>query len=376
MSSPRLKVLQLMVTLSVGGAEELVAAFVKGLNPERFSVQAATIGPPGPIGEELTRAGYPVISLGLDIKHTSTLKVALTVRRLLKELKPDILHTHLYHPNLFGRLAAWGLGLPGVVAEVHNSYTAVKLHRRLWNRLLSRVSHCVVAVSPQVMEDVGRYDRVPPGKLRLLPNGIDLAALNVPCSREEAKDRLGVTGFCIGAVGRLEEQKGHTYLLDAAHRLQGEIPDLTVLLAAEGRQEAALKQQARDLGIQEMVRFLGTRRDMPWIFRAMDLYVQPSLWEGLSLALLQAMGAGLPVAASRVSGSQEVIEEGVNGLLVTPADAPALAASILDLYHQPQTRELLGDAARRTVEQKYSQDLMLRRLEGLYLELWEQSKTA
>jgi glycosyltransferase involved in cell wall biosynthesis len=108
----------------------------------------------------------------------------------------------------------------------------------------------------------------------------------------------------------------------------------------------------------------------------MDLYVQPSLWEGLSLALLQAMGAGLPVAASRVSGSQEVIEEGVNGVLLPPADAPALAAAIRDLYHQPQTRELLGDAARRTVAQKYSQDLMLRRLEGLYLELWEQGKTA
>ena len=113
------------------------------------------------------------------------------MRRLLKALRPDILHTHLYHPNLYGRLGALGLGLPGVVAAVHNSYTRVKLHRRLWNFLLAWVTDRVLVGSPQVWQDVRRYDGVPASRLRLLPYGIPLAELETPLSREAARERLG-----------------------------------------------------------------------------------------------------------------------------------------------------------------------------------------
>jgi len=117
------------------------------------------------------------------------------------------------------------------------------------------------------------------------------------------------------------------------------------------------------------VRFLGTRRDLPEIFRALDLFVHPSLWEGLPLALLKAMGAGLPVVATRVSGSQEAIEDGVNGYLVAPGDPEALARAILGLYRHPEVRRRLGDAARRRVAARYSLEAMLQSLEELYLNL-------
>ena len=122
-----------------------------------------------------------------------------------------------------------------------------------------------------------------------------------------------------------------------------------MLLVGEGRREEDLRRQVRDLGLECSVRFLGTRRDLPEIFRALDLFVQPSLWEGLPLALLKAMGAGLPVVATRVSGSREAIEDGVNGCLVAPGDPEALARAILELQRQPEVRRRLGDAARCTV---------------------------
>ena len=215
MDSRRIKVLHLLATMPVGGAEDLVAEVVKGLDPQRFEAAAACIGGPGLIGEELRAAGYPLASLGLDLKHTPGWRVVAAVRRLLQEARPDILHTHLYHPNLYGRLAALGLGLKGLVASVHNSYTRVKRHRSLYNYLLGWATDRVVAVSPQVWEDVRRYDRIPVARLCLLPNGVNLAALETTLTREEAKARLGVTGFCLGAVGRLEEQKGHVHLLEA-----------------------------------------------------------------------------------------------------------------------------------------------------------------
>jgi glycosyltransferase involved in cell wall biosynthesis len=248
------------------------------------------------VGLELRARGYEVVSLGLDIKRTSTWRIVGAVRRWLKAGRPDILHTHLYHPNLYGRLGALGLGLPGVVAAVHNSYIRVKFHRRVWNFLLGWASDRVLVGSAQVWHDVRRYDGVPASRLLLMPYGIPLAALDTRLSRQEARERLGLSagGLVIGAVGRLEEQKGHAHLLAALPDLRRQIPDLVVLLVGEGRRQEDLRRQVRDLGLESTVRFLGTRRDLTEIYRALDLFVHPSLWEGLRLALLKAMGAGLP----------------------------------------------------------------------------------
>jgi glycosyltransferase involved in cell wall biosynthesis len=371
MVQSRIKVLHLLVSLPVGGAEDLVAAIVRGLDPARFDVQAATIGPAGVVGEELQRDGYPVHSLGLDLKENPDLKIVLRLRRLLKDLKPDILHTHLYHPNYYGRLAALGLGLKGVVASVHNVYTRPKLHRRMWNFLLSRATDRIVAVSPQVWQDVRRYDAVAGSRLRLLPNGISLAALETAESREEAKAGLGVSGFCLGAVGRLEEQKGHTYLLQALPAVLDALGEITVLLAGDGRLWGTLTRQARELGVADQVKFLGARRDMPLIYQALDVFVLPSLWEGLPLALLEAMGAGLPVVATRVGGVVDVIEDGVNGRLASPGDSQALAGAIVELANRPELRREMGSAARDTVRLRYSQEAMFKRLAALYLDLYE-----
>jgi len=358
--------------MPVGGAEDLVAGIVRGLDPSHFSAAVATLGPIGPVGHELLAQGYDVISLGLDIKRASDWRVAGAVRRLLKAQRPDILHTHLYHPNLYGRLGALGLGLSGVVAAVHNSYTRVKFHRRVWNFLLAWTTDRVLVGSPQVWQDVRRYDGVPASRLLLLPYGIPLAELDTPLSRDEARERLGVSGLVIGAVGRLEDQKGHAHLLAALPEVRREIPDMLVLLVGEGRRQEDLQHQVQALGLQDTVKFLGTRRDLPEIYRALDLFVQPSLWEGLPLALLKAMGAGLPVVATRVSGSLEAIVDGVNGRLVAAGDPQELARAILDLARHPNERRRLADAARCTVAERYSLEAMVRQLEELYLDLYRQ----
>lgn len=370
----RITVLHLLVSLPVGGAEDLVVAIVKGLDPERFDVQAATIGPAGVIGKELRRAGYQVHSLGLDIRDVPDLKIVFRLRRLLRDLRPDVLHTHLYHPNYYGRLAALGLGLKGVVASVHNVYTRTKFHRRVWNFLLGWTTDCILAVSPAVFHDILVYDAVRRSRLRLLANGINLAALAVPESREEAKAQLGVAGLCLGTVGRLEEQKGHAFLLQALPALVAEFGEATLLLAGDGRLRPTLEQQARDLGVAHHVRFLGTRRDIPTIYRALDVFVLPSRWEGLPLALLEAMGAGLPVVATGVGGVKDVIRDGVNGRLVPPRNPEALAAAVMEIVRRPDRGQVLGDQARNTVKEHYSQEAMLEKLAALYLELYEGDK--
>lgn len=374
MTTAPIKVLQLLVNMPVGGAENMVAEIIAGLDPQKFQVSAACIGAPGPMAEELIKTGYPVTSLGLDIKHTSLWRVVRGVRGLLREIKPDVLHTHLYHPNLYGRLAALGLGLKGVVATVHNIYSQVKVHRCFWNCLLGLLSDYIVVFSPQVWQDVRRYDLVPVSRLRLVSPGVRVDELQVSASVAEAKKRLGVTGFCLGTVARLEEQKGHEYLLAAVQRLRPEMGNLTVLLVGDGQRKEFLKNQALKMGLGETIRFLGTRRDVPQVLRALDIFVQPSLWEGIPLTLLEAMGAGLPVVATKVGRAGEAIQDGENGRLVPPGDSEALASAILELYQQPELRREWGQRAWRTIAAKYSLESMLRQFADLYQTLYEKGR--
>lgn len=364
-----IKVLHLFVSLPVGGAEDLLASIMTGLDPARFQPVAVCIGRLGPVGEELQRQGFTVLELGLDIRRDSFWRILVEVRRLLRRQAPALLHTHLYHSNLYGRLASLGLGLRGVVASVHNAYSRVKLHRCLWNYLLAPLTDRVLVSSRQVYQDVRRYDRVPAAKIQVLPYGIRLEEGDCPLTKAEAKAALGVSGFCLGTIGRLEKQKGHGTLLAAVPMILAGIPDLQVLLVGDGRLRAELEQQARELGIEQVVHFLGTRRDLPQLYRAMDVFILPSLWEGLPLVLLKAMAAGLPVIATRVSGVEEVISDGVNGRLVPAGQAEALAQAVLDLQAQPHLWPQWGQAARQTIAAGYSIEAMLSKLQELYINL-------
>jgi len=368
------KVLQLLVTMPVGGAEIMVADIATGLNPERFEVTVACLGKPGPMGEELRGRGKQVINLGLDLKRDSAFTLVLRVRELLQKIRPDILHTHLYHANFYGRLAALGLGLSGVVATVHNIYARVKWHRCLANYLLARLADYVLVFSPQVRDDVRRYDRVPPSRLRMLTPGVRLAEPNPGETREELRSRLGVSGFCLGNVARLEEQKGHEDLLAAVNMVRDEIPDLTVLLVGDGSRDDKLRALTQELGLEKTVRFLGVRRDVPEILGALDAFIMPSRWEGIPLTLLEAMGCGLPVISTKVGRAPEIIQDGVNGRLTPMADPQALAAAILELYREPEKRRQWGEEARRTVLEKYTLEHFLEQFAALYLELYEKAR--
>ena len=369
-----IKVLQLLVTMPVGGAEIMVADIASGLAPDRFEVITACLGEPGAMGNELSRRGKRVISLGLDIKRTSAYTLVWRLRRLLQEIRPDILHTHLYHANLYGRVAALGLGLPGVVATVHNIYARVKRHRCLANYLLARLSDYVLVFGPQVREDVQRHDRVPEDRLRMLTQGVRLEERSCGERREEARTELGVTGFCLGNVARLEEQKGHEDLLEAVSRVRRELPDLTLLLVGDGSRGSQLKGLTRELGLEQSVRFLGARRDIFRILPALDVFVMPSRWEGIPLTLLEAMGCGLPAVSTRVGRAPEIIEDGINGRLTPAADPGALARAILELYYEPEKRRHWGEQARSTVLEKYTLEHFLDQFAAIYLELYEKAK--
>ena len=364
--------LHLITRLPVGGAERLLVDIARGLDARRFTSIACCLQDRGELAAPLEAAGIAVHALGRMRTKRFDWGAVGALARLMREERIDIVHSHLYHANLYGRLAARRAHVPAI-ATVHNTYARRKFHRELLNRVLAWMSAKVIAVSEDVRRDLMRYDRIPAGKIAVVPNGIDVRRIETALTREEARARLGLgaEAIALGCVARLEEQKGHRFLLEALRLLNDPrhgTARFRALLVGDGRLRAELEERADALGVAQWTSFLGTRHDIPEILKALDLCVMPSLWEGLSVAMLEAMAAGLPLVISDVSGVSQVVGDNQYGLKVPAGDAQALARAIGELAADPGRRRALGAAARERVVARFSSQAMLAELSRLYEE--------
>lgn len=364
----RLRILHLFVSLPVGGAENLLLSILRGLDPARYESVVCTLGERGALAARVEALGIPLVELGLMRRGTGRSEAVRALAELMRRERIDLLHTHLYHANFIGRLAARRAGLPCVVS-IHNTYTRPKWHRRLINWWLARRhTGAIIAGSGEIRRDILRYDHVRPELVEVIPNAVDLSRSESALTRQAARERLGLRAgaYVLGTVGRLEEQKGHRFLLDALDRLRGQGLDAVLLLVGGGREEAALREQAGRLGLADHVQFLGMRDDLGDLFRAMDLFVMPSLWEGLSLAMLSAMAAGLPVVATEVGGVPEVLGDDERGFVLPAGDAAALAQRISWCHVHPGEAARVGATGAAHVRERYSDAALVRRVAAVY----------
>lgn len=361
------KILHLFVTLPVGGAENLLLSILRKLDAERFASVVCCIGERGIVGEQVAAMGIPLVELHLLNKGGMDRRVVPALVDLIRRERIDLVHSHLYHANFYGRLAAKKAGV-AAVASIHNTYTKHKLHRQFINWYLGRHTAAIIAGSEEIKRDVVRYDHVPESLVEVIPNSVDLSRSHSALSREQARERLDIpdSAIVLGTVGRLEEQKGQRYLIEALALLRAQGVNALLLLVGEGREGAALKALTASLGLEQQVMFLGTRDDLGDLFRAMDLFVMPSLWEGLSLAMLSAMAAGLPVVATSVGGVPQVLGEDEYGFTISAGDAAALAARIAQCLADPSGMALMGKKAAQHVRDNYSDEAMVSKVQAVY----------
>jgi glycosyltransferase involved in cell wall biosynthesis len=287
--------------------------------------------------------------------------------RLLRERAVGVIHAHEFGANTYGTLAGRLAGVP-VVATVHGrSYYADRGRRRLAYRAVSRGA-VMVAVSEDVKRFVVDATGVSATRIGVVHNGIGLAAPVAEEARIRLRAELGIREGqrVVTVVGSLYDVKGHRYLLDAIPRILEDCPAAVFLIAGRGDREGALREQARRLGIDGQVRFLGLRGDVPALLAIADLFVLPSLSEGLSIAILEAMAAGRPVVTTRVGGNPELVVDGETGLLVPAADAHGLASAVARLLTDPAEARRLGDEGRRHVGRRFSIDAMVGEYEAIY----------
>jgi len=361
------RILHLFVTLPVGGAENLLLSIVRRLDHGRFASVVCCIGKRGAIGDQLAAMDVPIMELRLMNKGGFDRRVVPALGELIRRQRIDLVHSHLYHANLYGRLAARKAGIPAVVS-IHNTYGKPKLHRRIINWYLSRHTAAIIAGSEDIRRDVERYDHVSASRIVVIPNSVDLARSASTLSKVEARARLGLTehDLVLGSIGRLEKQKGHRYLIEAMALLRRRGIVARLLLAGEGRERLALEALVASLGLEQQVVLLGTRNDLGDLFRAMDVFVMPSLWEGLSLVMLSAMAAGLPVVATSVGGVSQVLCDDEYGFTVPAGNAAALADKIAECLPDLRAAMAKGMKGARHVRDHYSDEAMVRRVEAVY----------
>jgi len=364
------RVLYLSHAFMVGGAEEMVLNLVRHL-PDRFEPAVMCINQAGPIGEEIRRTGVPFAVLGLTPGVSRPLDV-LRLRDAVQAMAPDIVHTFLLTGSLYGRFAAMMSGVPIVIGTEVNIYEKKKpLHARL-ERWLMNGTDAVIASAESVKEHYIAQVGADPAKVGVIYNAVDWAQLQTTMNRVEFRTSIGVPldAPAAGIIARLTEQKAHRVLFEALAQDPALAP-MHLVVVGDGELRNDLHSRAESLGIFNRVHFLGARRDLGNILGAIDIFTMPSFWEGLPLSMVLAMGAGLPVVASRVAGIPEVVHDRVSGLLVDAGDATQLADALGALVHDGALRARLGAAAREYVRPRFGVDGYVAAIAGLYDRLLE-----
>ena len=362
-------VLHVFVTLPVGGAEQLLASMVSNFDSNIKSI-ICCICDKGEIGEKLEQDGHKIIVLNKLHKNGWDSSVVDDLCYIIRKYNVDLIHGQLYHSNLYSRFAAKRENIPAIIS-IHNTYNKQKkIHRRLINRYLLKYTSAIIVGSDDIKKDVIKYDRAPDKLIHTIPNSINLSSIQTNFSRESARKNLGLSNddLVLGTIGRLEEQKGHAFLINALAILQQKNYNLKLLIVGDGRLRNELESQVAELSLESQVIFLGTRTDLGDIFPAINIFVMPSLWEGLSLAMLTAMAAGLPVIATDVGGVRDVLEGNSCGLVVSPRDAEGLSNAIIELIKDQELLSRYADKGKEVVHNNYSDQSMVERIHKLYIQ--------
>lgn len=364
-SNRRIKIVHLVTSLEVGGAQHNMLLGLPRLDPEKYEHILISIMDRMQMEQQFKEQGIEVHSLGLNRKID--LAVALRLRSLLKKLRPDILHTYLIHGNVLGRIVGRLVGVPIIIGSeltIGQAGTLGKLLTKLTNPLTNAVEVNSETVGKAVVADLG----VPKEKIEVIFPGLDLDAFSGTANRINIRSEIGVSDdqHLVLFVGRLRPVKGPEYGIKAFAVAVSKNPNLHLVLVGEGEQRSFLENFTTELGIEEKTTFLGARKDLPDVLSAADSILMPSLTEGFPRVANEAMAASKPIVATRVGGIPEAIIDGVTGLLVESKDIDAMSDAIIRVSSDTELQQHLGNTARQHAEVHYSAASYVSRLDEMY----------
>lgn len=367
-----MNILYLANHLNTGGISSYLLTLAGGLVKKGHRVYIASSG--GALSEKFSRMGLRHINVPLDTKSELSPKIIiafLKLRSLAAKFEIDLVHSHSRTTQVLGCLLSRHNRMPHVFT----------CHGFFKPRLARCIFPCwgdkVIAISSQVKQHLIGDFRLAQEKIALVHNGVDVDKRGSSEEGRRIKQALGIKdGRLIGIIGRLSEVKGHRYLIAAMPAVLARFPSANLVIVGQGRIQRQLSEQLRRLGIADKVFFLESIENTADILSVMDVFVMPSLYEGLGLSLMEAMAASVACVGSSVGGIKSLIKDGVSGLLVEPADSEGLSKAIVSLLGDDALRLALGREARKLILENFTQEKMVTETERVYLKCLEPRKNS
>jgi glycosyltransferase involved in cell wall biosynthesis len=361
----RINILYLIATLDVGGAERQLVELVKRLDRNKFNPIVCCLTRGGPLEDELKETKIKYFILGKKFKFDFS--VIFKLIPILKQKNIHILHTWLFTSNSLGRIAGLVAKTPIIVTSERGVDVWKNKMYLLLDWFLAHFTDKIVCVSEGVNIFYQKYAGIPLDKLVTIYGGVEgVEKVNVSIDGKKKEFGFKKNSTVITTVGHLIYYKGIKYLLFSIPKIVREFPTARFLIVGEGIEENKLKKLAGKLNIRENIIFAGLRKDIKEILSITDIFVLPSLIEGLSNAVMEAMLAEKPVVATHIPGNDELVVDGKTGILVPPRDTDSLASAIINILGNPEEGKKMGINGRKRVKKYFSIDETVRKTEELY----------
>lgn len=359
-----LRVMFVITSMPVGGAETLLVNLVRRMDRSRFAPELCCLKEFGPLGEVLSQEIPAVEKL---IRHKYDYQVVGRISKIMTERKIDAVVTVGTGGDkmFWGRLAAWRSGVPVVLSALHS--TGLPDHVEFPNRLLEPITDGFIGCAVPHGEYLAKHEGCPKKKVFVIPNGVDVDRFRPlePSAELRAELQLEPNAKTAAIVAALRPEKNHELFLRAAALVHGRMPEARFLIIGDGAGRAALEAQAKELGIESAVRFLGTRRDIPELLAHTDVLVLSSHMEANPVSIMEGLACGKPVVATRVGSIPETVHDGVSGFLVEPGNADEMSARIEHLFRNPAISQEMGAAGRAHIASHWSLDQMVEGYQNL-----------
>ncbi|VAV85703.1 hypothetical protein MNBD_DELTA01-1784 [hydrothermal vent metagenome] len=370
----KIKIVHFLNSRVRGGVENHVLLLLKYLDRKRF--KPVVVCPP--VLADILRVELQAMKVDifeLEVKSPFDIRDMLRFISFLRREKVDIVHAHLFNASRASHFLAKLAGVRITIETNHVREAWRKGTLKTWyaiDRLFSRFTDCIIAVSKANADYLLEVKGIEPGKVKVVQNGIDTRAFDAQSRPATSiKAALGIPDDAplIAVIARLEPQKGHIYLLEAIPEIIRKYPDVVFLLAGDGVLASELKAQAARLKIDRNVIFAGFRSDAELLLRSSDIFLLPSLWEGLPLVVIEASAAGIPVIATAVDGTPEVVRDGETGLLIEPRNPVVITESVLRLLDNPEEAKKMGQRGANYVRAHFDISQQVKGTEAIYMEL-------
>jgi len=351
------RVLHLIDSLDLGGAQTVILGLAGQLRDMGFSIDVACMHGRGVFTRDLEKLGFSVASLS-SAKFPPGYLWNLPL--LLQDGNYDIVHSHLFGSNWIGKPIAAALGIPNLVAHDHcnDRFRHERRSALFLDSLTNRLSTVIIGVSSSTCDFLRNEEGLESEKVRLIYNGVNSKEFRPATSEERAEARKSfgwsAETLVVGGAGRFVPQKNFPLWLEVAAELGPEFPEARFLLAGSGPGEKHLREQVRESGLEGKVSFPGFVADRQRLYQAMDLLLIPSDYEGLPMILLEGMAAELPIVVSAVDGPSEILTSGEDAILVPPGHRAGFAREVAKLLRDSLLRQQLGSRARKLIRERFS----------------------